>query len=239
MILAGILFDYYGYTDSVSVPDGVTDIDDEALSDKMSMSCVSIINPNEAPFSSVTIPSTVKRIGRYAFGGCKNLTSVEIPNSVVNIRKSIFEGCNSLAEVVLPVNLTEIPSAVFSKCSKPKSIVIPPTVKEIGNSAFNKCWNLKKLEIPETVEMISESALTVCDKLVNKAGYLIIRNVLYAYTGKESEVIVPYGVSAIGYGAFYHYSRIREVTVQTELQRSNPRHSCTVIIWKRCICREA
>lgn len=213
VILAGILFDYYGHTDSVSVPDGVTDIDDEALSDKMSMPFVFIYNINEGLFSSVTIPGSVKRIGRYAFGGCKNLTSVEIPNSVVSIGESMFEGCSSLAEVSLPVNLTEIPYAAFSKCSKLKSIVIPPAVKKIGNSAFHKCWNLKNLEIPETVEIISASAFTGCDKLANKAGYLIIRNVLYAYTGKESEVTVPYGVSAIGYGAFYQDSRIREVAV--------------------------
>ena len=219
VISAGILFDYFGHTASISVPDGVTDIDDEALSDTMSMPCVSVTKPNEALFSSVTIPNSVNRIGRYAFGGCKNLTSVQIPNSVVSIRERIFEGCSSLAEVSLPVNLTEIPYAAFSKCSKLKSIVIPPAVKEIRNSAFHRCWNLKTLEIPETVETISASAFTGCDKLANKAGYLIIRNVLYAYTGKESEVTVPDGVAAIGYGAFYHDSRIREVTVPDGVTR--------------------
>lgn len=39
------------------------------------------------------IPSSVKRIGEYAFSGCYNLTSVTIPNSVKSIGENAFIKC--------------------------------------------------------------------------------------------------------------------------------------------------
>ena len=63
-------------------------------------------------FKSVTIPSSVKNIGTYAFSGCTNLT-----------------------EVILPDGLENIGYAAFMS-SGIKEITVPKSVKNIGQDAF-------------------------------------------------------------------------------------------------------
>ena len=68
-----------------------------------------------APFTSVTIPSTVRYIGLGAFYGCKNLEKVVIAS----------EGAD----------LT-IGNETFRDCDKLKTVYLPDRVKSIGNKAF-------------------------------------------------------------------------------------------------------
>ena len=52
------------------IPEGTTEIEDNAFED-----CSSL--------TSVTIPNSVTKIGEEAFNDCSSLTSVTIPNSVI------------------------------------------------------------------------------------------------------------------------------------------------------------
>lgn len=65
---------------SISIPDGVTHIDNGIF-----FGCSSLTN--------VEIPNSVTTIGNNAFGDCKSLTSISIPNSVANVAKDAFYGC--------------------------------------------------------------------------------------------------------------------------------------------------
>ena len=50
----------------------------------------------DCEFTSITLPSTLKTIGDYAFYYCGSLTGITIPNSVTSIGKNAFEYCSSL-----------------------------------------------------------------------------------------------------------------------------------------------
>lgn len=54
--------------------------------------------------TSITIPGSVRYIGRGAFDGCSNLTSVSLPQSVEAIGPVAFDDCDSLREVRVPRN---------------------------------------------------------------------------------------------------------------------------------------
>ena len=77
----------YSYITSVTIPNSVTSIDDEAFE-----WCRSL--------TSVNIGDGVKTIGNYAFSGC-NLTSVKIPSSVTIIGDNAFAWCNNLTSVTV------------------------------------------------------------------------------------------------------------------------------------------
>ena len=49
--------------------------------------------------TSITIPHSVKIIGKYAFAGCINLTLIKIPDSVSTIEAGAFHRCGSLKMV--------------------------------------------------------------------------------------------------------------------------------------------
>ena len=69
--------------------------------------------PHENSFSKLTIPDSVKYIGRMAFQGCKDIDHIIIGNSVKVIGEEAFMNCESL-----------------------KTVLIPPSVNEIGDHAF-------------------------------------------------------------------------------------------------------
>ena len=71
----------------VVIEDGVTSIGEWAFS------CCGL--------TSITIPSSVTSIGRYAFYKCTGLTSITIPDSVTSIGDSAFSNCNSLKTISL------------------------------------------------------------------------------------------------------------------------------------------
>lgn len=81
----GKLLKYNGKDVNVTIPDGVTSIEDA-------------FSGNEI-LENVTIPNSVTVIGHAAFKRCTGLKSVAIPNSVTVIGYGAFQGCTSLRRV--------------------------------------------------------------------------------------------------------------------------------------------
>lgn len=83
------------------------------------------------------LPSTVKTIGNWAFGGCKNITAIAIPEGVTSVPMSCFNGCTGLTEVTLPSTLTTIVSNAFANCAL-KELVLPAS---LGNTTSSDIIN--------------------------------------------------------------------------------------------------
>jgi hypothetical protein len=74
---------------SVTIPDGITGIADEAFL-------------NATGLVSITLPAGLLTIGARAFKNCTSLTTINIPSSVTSIGEAAFEGCTSLTSALLP-----------------------------------------------------------------------------------------------------------------------------------------
>lgn len=109
--------------------------------------------------TSITLPSSLKDVGNYAFGDCIGLTEVTIPANVKVIR-SIFYGCSNLKKVtILGNSLTNLGSSAFEGCTSLEEINIPEGVLWIGMATFSSCNSLKKLSLPSTLLTIGVSAI--------------------------------------------------------------------------------
>ena len=64
----------------------------------------------------MSIPSSVTKIGTYAFSKCTNLTSIELPSGVTSLGSDAFNGCTNLTSITLPSNVKEIESSAFWNC---------------------------------------------------------------------------------------------------------------------------
>ena len=122
------LIKYIGKERDVIVPsmiDGknVSAIGENAFSES------DIIKPNT--LLSVTLPSTVKTIGDYAFERCKTLTAVVLPEGIVSIGHFAFSECTQLSNITLPSTLLELGTGTFYYCNSLNSINIPDSLTKI------------------------------------------------------------------------------------------------------------
>ena len=114
---------------------------------------------------SVTLPQTLKRIGKRAFYECVSLREIVIPESVYIIEEETFLDCSSLEQVVLPSQISNIPYRMFCNCKRLYTIELPVEVKVIEKEAFRQCHSLEQIKPNEQLEIIRENAFENCYSL--------------------------------------------------------------------------
>ena len=198
---------------SVTIPDSVTSIGDEAFhlcrslqkfegmfvsEDGRCLIVDGVLNSfAPAGITKYTIPDSVTSIGVSAFSYYNNLTSVTIPDSVTTIGDEAFYHCSSLTSVTIPDSVTSIGNSAFSGCSSLTSVTIPDSVTSIGNSAFSGCSSLTSVTIPDSVTSIGDYAFSSCSSL--------------------KSVTIPESVTTIGDYAFYACNNLTSVTIPDSL----------------------
>ena len=109
------------------------------------------------PLKKVVIPSTVTRIGEWAFSDLRYLTSVTMGENVEQIGEGAFNGCISLESIVFPDKLSIIAAMTCHDCTSLKSVTIGKNVQNIGSSAFMFCKNLENIYC----HVMNPSAITI------------------------------------------------------------------------------
>ena len=128
---------------------------------------------------TITLPTTVTKIGKMAFAGCVQLTAVKYVDNTANIKtidEYAFAYCASLASITLPNTLTVLGEGAFFQCEALTSINIPAVVRDANNNVqsgvtviydmtFMGCENLTTVTGGEGVEEIGSYAFRGCAKL--------------------------------------------------------------------------
>ena len=210
----------------LNIPEGTKNIVDEAYS--------------EYNLTSVTIPSSVTRIGNKAFYGNK-LKSVTFrePSSVTTIGYSAFYN-NQLTSVIIPPSVTTIGYSAFSN-NQLENVTIPPSVTTIGYSAFSNN-KLTSVTIPPSVTtieyrafynnqltsvIIPPSVTRIVDEAFSKnqlTSVTISPSVTTIEASAFSEnqltsVTIPPSVTTIEYRAFYN-NQLTSVTMSDEFNNT-------------------
>jgi len=157
---------------SVTIPDMITKIGDDAFK-------------NCSSLSEISIPEGVSHIGQRAFYGCSNLTKIKLPASLVAIGDGAFS-YTSISELIFPEKINSIGSKIITGCknlekieipygmvtlgrtlseSSIKTVIIPDTVTDILDYAFFDCRQLENVKIPSSVKKIGKYAFKDCRNL--------------------------------------------------------------------------
>jgi len=112
---------------------------------------------------SVTIPSTVKNIGEFAFFQC-GFTTITIPNGVTRIGACAFEHCENLTSITIPNSVTHLDISAFAHCYSLDSVSIGNNVEYIGSMVFD-CCSFSSITIPASVTYIDDEAFCICGQL--------------------------------------------------------------------------
>jgi len=114
---------------------------------------------------SVTLPSSLLRIGNSVFSSCRDLQSIELPEGLQEIGTGVFAGCTSLKNIVIPNNIKKIPNEAFYGCYNLESVTLPNGVEHIGESAFYGNINLYDCQLPTSLKRIDKWAFSKCKSL--------------------------------------------------------------------------
>lgn len=92
---------------------------------------------------TLVVSEGVETIGNRAFqNNYSHLKSVTLPSSLRSIGAYAFYDCYGIKELVLPTGLEKIGDHAFYYCSGLQKVELPSTLTSIGESAFQSCGNL-------------------------------------------------------------------------------------------------
>ena len=194
-----------GKTGTLSIPESVTAIDNNAVN-----GCASL--------TSVIIPNGVTLIGQYAFKGCSSLSSVIVPNSVETIGFEAFNGCSGLTSISLPfVGYERRYSYDFSSYG---TVYHYPFGYIFGTNSYsnstmtNQTYRIKSNGVPknQTTTYYLPASLR---EVVITDSYFIPQGAFYN-CGCLTSITIPSTVSAIGDAAFYYCSNVEEFIFERE-----------------------
>ena len=134
------------------MPDGLTEIGD-------------YVNVGITFDGEIIFPSTLRKIGAYAFSGQKDLYYVEFPDGLEEIGAHAFDGCETLTFESLPSTLTSIGAYAFNGCASQTAIVLPEKLTDLGEGAFSNMTSLKKAVLFSKLTEVPDKLCYECNKL--------------------------------------------------------------------------
>ena len=186
-----------GKTGAVTIPEGVTAIEDYAF-----FRCDSL--------SSITLPESLASIGNYAFGVCFGLNSITLPENLTTIGNFAFTVCYGLSgTLIIPEGVTTIGKYAFYYCPGLSSINLPESLASIGEYAFAGCEGLSAINVHPGNANLSSIDGIVYDKAQTTA--------IQCPEGKTGAVTIPEGVKTIGEFAFAECKGISSINLPESL----------------------
>jgi hypothetical protein len=173
---------------------------------------------DNSSLTSVSIPSSINKIGYMAFAGCNNLASIIIPNGVID-EKAFYK--SGLIDVIIGDDVTSIGSSAFRECTSLSTLSMGANVKTIKDWAFYGCVSLTSVSIPNSVKDIETSAFDKCYSLTNlNLGNSVSIIGSFAFCGCKglNTLSIPRNVEIIGYGAFSDCSGLTSIIFSNGLK---------------------
>ncbi len=134
--------------------------------------------------TAVRLPDSVKKLGIYAFSGCRELESINLEN-LTQISGWALCSCKKLENVTLSDGLEIVNEAVFMDCEGLTSITIPASVTTIDLFGFYRCKNLKDVYYGGTQDQWENITILGEEGLENSDGeqyrYFLNAAVYYTY----------------------------------------------------------
>lgn len=164
---------------------------------------------------SITLPTTLDKVGSFMCAGCTNLIDVILPNDVSEVEEGAFSYCTNLRNInlynpssigkyafnhtmVSRINLSQVTIMGESAfCESNLEGADLSSLKEIPTNAFKSCNNLKTLVLGNNLTLIGESAFT---------------------STAVTSLNLPEGLTTIGTQAFLN-SKVTDITIPATLLR--------------------
>lgn len=168
---------------------------------------------------TITLPRSLKTIGKSAFYNEDNISVISLPETMQEVGESAFYDCDNLQTINWPATITTIPSSCFYECKKLESFQIPEGVTSIGRYAFYYCRNFTS-SLPSTLKSIGEYAFNYSN--MQDVEVTISDDMTFG-----SGVFWKTNIKSIDFGSKFYkagdwYSAIRECTNLQDIYFRSP-----------------
>ncbi len=153
------------------------------------------------------IPSSVIKIGDYAFQNARYLKSVQFNKKIKIIGRSAFDDCKNLESLDFDESLQEIGEWCFHGCDKIQRIHIVQRLEKIGKYAFGSCESLKYINVDQNNTSYTE----IDGNLYTKDGKIILQ---YAIAKPDKTFYMPSSVETISFRAISDAFHLEKVILQ-------------------------
>lgn len=217
---------------TIVVGEGVTSIPDSTFAPYTEVDSANVTQVCSL-LDSITLPSTVTRIGVNAFRGAGvwyntpysiNLNFTNKENSVLTTIDEYAFTSSAAVEIDLPASVEVIGEGAFYTCLILRAVRFAngSKLKTIGVAAFSGTV-LTKIDIPATVEVIESDAFAYADlSTVNFAKDSKLTSIGKSAFESNSiiELAIPASVKTIGQYAFYNCTLLKTLTFGSAAEES-------------------
>lgn len=173
---------------------------------------------DDKKLKSVTIASSIQRIGQFAFLGCSELSSINFEEGAdLTICRWAFNGCTSLTSIVLPGTLKRFDNnGHFKDCKKLASVTFKENNKltDLGGYCFENCTNLKNINLSplKTVTIMrgvfKGSGIT---SIIFPPKVESIQDEVFMNCASLANIVIPASVTTIGQRGFINNTALKTV----------------------------
>ena len=166
---------------------------------------------------ALSVSEGVERLSSYSFSHCTNLLTVSLPLSLKTMGRNVFDGCYRLQHIILPPGINRLPNNAFTECRSLTTINFPEGLESIGNGcfassgltsvhlpssmrslepgAFYDCRRLRTVTLPDSLDRIGDYCFHHCDSLLEVRNLSpepqLITNVFRDTLGLKRTLYVP------------------------------------------------
>lgn len=196
---------------NINIPSSLTVIGDYAFSNSF----------NVADNVELTLPETLKTIGRFVFADAK-LKKITILGNITVVPSNAFKTCTA-EEIILPDSITEIQDNAFRYTYKLKNMNIPKSLKKIGSYAFTYSFDKEsnvELIMPESLKSIDAYSFSN----TNIVGIKILGNMTeipeYAFDDSKylKYIELPDSVTILNNYSFYGCLALTNIKLPKNLE---------------------
>lgn len=156
---------------------------------------------------TITLPESLKTIGRYAFYECKGLRSVVMaPNSVTSIGESAFNQCRGIESIVIPESLKTVDYGAFTGCN-----IDTVCISDLGAWCDINFWNSNSNPVNGS-EGLYLNGEKIVDLVIPDGVSAVKKEAFAGYKGLNSATIAN-SVKSIGYNAFNGCQNLKRVDI--------------------------
>jgi hypothetical protein len=160
----------------------------------------------------VKIPTSVKKIGDYAFSQNKKIRELVIPKGVVSIGVGAFSDCKNLEQITIPSSVKSFGQRVFTNTKWLKTRKNPCVV--VNGILVDGSRASGVISIPKSVKSINVCAFARNKKITEvkiSSGVGSLGVYSFAYCTKLKKVSIPKSVVCLGDSTFLGCSKLKEI----------------------------